>query len=328
MGIGAQLKAQEPFALDLVGRWTDDSLPAYKDQIFNDLWGWEDGNGREYVILGSIDSTYFIEVTFPEKPVVRDVVAGRATNCVHRDFKTYRNYCYGVADEGNSSLQIFDLSYLPDSVHLFYDSDKWTRRAHNIFIANNKAFLASNLHPQYGFIPMTVLDLERNPRDPYAIFHLQSPEVDGNKIFSHVHDVYVRHNIAYCSNGYSGLFVYDAGNRGNGLQFITSLPKYIYQGYNHSSWLNAEGNLMAMADETFGMPLKMVDISDSTDYKVISAFGSQWQLGSIPHNPFILGDKCFVSYYHDGLVVFDISDPENVVVADQYDTYPDNDSLD
>ena len=33
----------------------------------------------------------------------------------------YNGYLYAVCDENASSLQIMDLSYLPDSVHLVYD---------------------------------------------------------------------------------------------------------------------------------------------------------------------------------------------------------------
>lgn len=314
----------QDFELDLVGQWHNNNLRDLKGQIYNDIWGWEGPDGREYVILGSIDSTYFIEVTFPEKPILRDVVAGRDTNCIHRDFKTYGKYCYGVADEGQSSLQIFDMSYLPDSVHLVYDSDTLTRLSHNIFISNGEAFLATNFHKDWGRIPMTVLNLEENPEDPKAVSHLGSLVIDNELIFTHVHDVYVKDNIAYCSNGSAGLFVYDISDRTNGLKLIAQLTTYPDQGYNHSTWLTDNGKYLAMADETHGMKMKMVDVSDLSDMKVLSTFGSNTELGSIPHNPIIVGDKCFVSYYHDGLVVFDISDPTNVFIADAYDTYPNN----
>ncbi|MBI3141850.1 MAG: choice-of-anchor B family protein [Bacteroidetes bacterium] len=293
-------------------------------QIYNDIWGWEDDWGREYVIMGSLDSTYFIEVTFPDKPVLRDVVAGRDDSCIHRDYKTYGHYAYGVADEGHSSLQVFDLAYLPDSVHVVYDSEEYTRRCHNIFIHGDRAYLASNLHPDWGFIPMSVLELGRNPEKPYASTHLSPLVIDGVPQFTHVHDVFVQGDIAYCSNGNGGLYAYLLGDAPNSFQLQGVLGNYPDQGYNHSAWGSADRRYMAMADETHGMKLKMLDIEDLSDIKVLSTFGSHSELGSIPHNPFILGDKCFVSYYHEGLVVFDISNPGQVELAGQYDTYPDN----
>ena len=319
----AKLLAQ-PYEFELVGRWTNKELPDLKGQRFNDIWGWESPEGREYVILGSLDSTYFIEVTFPEHPVVRDVVAGKDTDCVHRDYKVLGSYCYGVADEGNSSLQVIDMSYLPDSVHVVYDSDEFCRRAHNIFIADDRVFLATNLHKVWGSIPMTVMGFDKGLDNPRPIHHLPRLLIDSVALFTHVHDVYARDGIAYCSNGPAGLYIYDYSDRNAGLQLVSSLTSYPDQGYNHSTWLSDDGKTLVMADETHGMRLKLIDLSDIESPEVLSTFGSNTDLGSIPHNPFILGDLCFVSYYHDGLVLFDIANPEEPEMVAQYDTYPNN----
>lgn len=312
----------QDYELELIGQWHDERLPDLRGQVYNDIWGWESPEGREYVILGSLDSTYFIEVTFPDKPVVRDIVAGQDSFCVHRDYKVYNNYCYAVADEGYSTLQIIDMSYLPDSVHVVYDSDEISMRAHNVFIADDRVFLASNLHNKWGHIPMSVLKLDKRADRPYPIHHLGRLTVDSVDLFNHVHDVYARDGIAYCSNGPGGLYIYDYSDQSAGLQLISSLTSYPDQGYNHSSWLSDDGNTLVMADETHGMRLKLVDLSDIESPEVISTFGMNSDLGSIPHNPFILGDLCFISYYHEGLVVYDISDPEKPELAAQYDTYP------
>ena len=40
------------------------------------------------------------------------------------------------------------------------------------------------------------------------------------------------------------------------------------------------------------------------------------------HNVFVLGDYAHISYYEDGYVVLDISNPMNPQFAGQYDTYP------
>jgi hypothetical protein len=42
-----------------------------------------------------------------------------------------------------------------------------------------------------------------------------------------------------------------------------------------------------------------------------------------PHNPYIIGnDFAVVSCYQDGLQIYDISDPHNIVIAGYFDTYP------
>ena len=40
--------------------------------------------------------------------------------------------------------------------------------------------------------------------------------------------------------------------------------------------------------------------------------------------PFIIGTEAIISYYHDGMQIFDISNPSNVTQKAFYDTYPDN----
>ena len=43
------------------------------------------------------------------------------------------------------------------------------------------------------------------------------------------------------------------------------------------------------------------------------------------HNGIIKGTYAYIPYYHDGLRVFDISDPNNPIQTWEYDTYsPDN----
>ncbi|MCB0737958.1 MAG: choice-of-anchor B family protein [Bacteroidetes bacterium] len=323
----AVLNAQE-YSLEVIAHWDNESLrgipPLSKSQQkYNDIWGWTNEQGREFVILGSIDSIYFFDISNPYKPVLCDVEPGADINCIHRDFKTYQNYCYAVADEGNSTLQIFDLSYLPDSVQMVYDTNYLTRRTHNVFIADNYAFLASNTHVKWPFIPMTILDLNQ-PKNPKAIHHLKAPIVRDEPLFNHVHDVYFRDNIAYCSNGDDGLFIYDYSNISNP-ELLYWLDNYPEQGYNHSSWLNEEGNILVFADETHGLPLKCYDVSNPSRPKFLSTFGFNHQLGSIVHNPFIVDNFCFVSYYHEGLQVFDISNPEQPKWVAGYDTYPEND---
>jgi hypothetical protein len=93
-----------------------------------------------------------------------------------------------------------------------------------------------------------------------------------------------------------------------------------------------EGNTIVFADETHGSPLTSADISDLSEIEILDYFQSN-QLGisnptsptgSVPHNPFILGNLLVASYYHDGVVFYDLTDPANVQEVGYYDTEPDN----
>ncbi|MGZ8570448.1 MAG: choice-of-anchor B family protein [Bacteroidia bacterium] len=325
--------------LQFKGRWDNDALRKDGTQTYNSLWGWAAPDGREYAIIGSLDSMYFIEVTNPEKPVLRDAEAGRYGRCIHREFKTYKNYCYAVADEGPSSLQIYDLKYLPDSVHKVYDNDTLTTRSHNLFIDNDKLYLAdnkvikirNNLPPDVQFFTLSVASLA-DPENPVLLGHLEPAQVNDEYIHAEVHDLMVRNDTAYCSNGNYGLFIYNYAEPKNPKLIASIQPPYPQHGYNHSSWLSSDGNTMVFADENHAKELKIYNVSSLKTSKpdrleFLTTMGSNANKGSIPHNPFIKDNLVYSSYYHDGVVVFDITDPKNPTWLARYDTYPQNDTM-
>ena len=77
---GLVIMAQPGNNMTLLSNWNNLNLPTLSGkQRFNDVWGWYDSiNAREYAILGSIDSVYFIDITDPYNPVIADVEPGRA----------------------------------------------------------------------------------------------------------------------------------------------------------------------------------------------------------------------------------------------------------
>jgi len=316
-------EAQQSLNMTMLSNWDDPSLPSGWTGQYSDVWGYADNQNREYAILGVMFGTYFIDVTDPVNPVVIDYVASKdqVNHGVHRDYKTYQNYCYAVSDEGQNSLQIIDMQYLPDSVHVVYDSDVFSKRCHNIFISDEKLYLASNTVGN-SFNAMDVFSLA-NPESPTFLSTLFSTQ------FYHVHDVFVKNDTAYCSNGNDGLFVYDYSDPVNP-SLISSLTMYPQQGYNHSSWVTDDSRTIVFADENHGKAMKLYDIADIQNPALYGMFQTNLlnvpnpssQDGSIPHNPFIVGDKVIISYYHDGVQIYDISDPSNVTNVAYYDTYP------
>ena len=304
-------QAQNP-ALNMseLGTWRH----ADPSRYYNDCWGYV-ANGREYAILGSNWGTHFIDVTNPANPVEVNSFQGSNTNVVWRDFKTNGHYAYGVADGwGNNSLQIFDLSDLPNSVTKVYDSQALTWATHNIFIDNNKLYLCSTSLPGQGTRSVDILSLA-DPENPQYLNTIQLPS-------SAVHDAFIRNDTAYLSGEYPGMYIYNVADPMNP-QLISSITNYPYQGYNHSSWITADGKTMVVADEVpAGLPLKLFDISDIQNPQYISDFRSN--VGATPHNPYILGDFVIISYYKDGVQVYNIADPANPVRVGFYDTYPDN----
>ncbi len=311
-------------SLKKTGNWDNDSLRSLGNQTFNEIWGWVGPDGSEYAIMGSIDSIYFIDISEPEEPKVADVVEGNYPNAIHRDFATYRNYCYAVADEGlRSSLKAFDLQYLPDSVHKVYDSNEFCMNAHNIYQDGGRLYLVSNQTTESSYL-LSVLSVTSNPEDPSLLHNLESKDLPSAQGIDNFHDVFAKDNIVYASAARSGFYMIDYQIPDSPF-VISAITQYPFKGYNHSSWLTNNGQALVFADENHGNPLKSFDISELKNPTFLDKFGKNYQEGSIPHNPLIKGDYAYVSYYHEGVQVFDISEPGNIKHFKGYDTYPQND---
>ncbi len=317
----ANLFAQDSLNMELLYRWDDANVwesQKWGDiwQQYNEIWGYADeSDGNEYAIIGSAAGTYIFNVTDPANTQMVDFKEGKDTAEIHRDFKTYGHYLYGVADEGESSLQIFDLSFLPDSMHKVYDSDQFVIRSHNMFIdsTNGRLYLCT---PAIAFASssLRVLDIATDPENPTLLGDLNLVSAQG----SHVHDLFIRDNIAYCSNGHAGLFMFDVADPAN-ITLKASLTSYADQDYNHSSWMSDDSQVLYFVDEKHGMGIKAYDVSDLNNLQPLNLFRSN--VGSMPHNVFVQGNKLFVSYYHDGVWIFDITDPLNPTTIGYYDTF-------
>jgi choice-of-anchor B domain-containing protein len=314
LGLSGGAQGQISDKIQYLSRYDDLSTPPADDK-YNDVWGWSDGAGREYAIFGSRNHTYFVDVTNPLNPILIHKEPGRAQDVTWRDFKTYQHYAYAVNDGAPGSLQIFDLQGLPNYVTKVYDHDSLFESAHNIFIEGGRLYTAGAAKAGVGFT-LGIFDIATDPTAPRVLNYFNFSPAD------HSHDVYVRNDTAYCSNGFEGYFIFDLRNPVAPV-LIGSLTSYPAQGFNHSSWLTDNGQFAIFADEVpMGLPLKIADLSDLSNIFVVDTFRSN--LRATPHNPFVKGDFVFISYYEDGLQVFNISDPQNIYRAGYFDTYPNN----
>jgi len=294
--------------IEVLGNWTNPSLPPHSFGVYNEVWGIT-VNGHEYGIVGSVRGTHFIDL---ESDPLQEVffVAGRDSigNNIHRDYHNYGNYLYAVCDEGSSSLQVMDFSDLPNSVSLVYDSNEFFVRSHNIFIdEDNKRLYTTETFDWY-------LSLE-NPEKPVKVnFETTDPTPPRQ------HDLYVRDNIAYLNCEDNGLWVYDV-NDPQDIKLLGNMTSYPNQGYNHSGWLNDEGTHYYLCEETTGADIKAIDVTDFSDLEIKKRFNVGTPHANLPHNAMITGDYLYISYYYDGLQVYDISNPEEPFRVAFYDTF-------
>jgi len=282
------------------------SLDPQPGQAYADIWGYAD-NGYEYALMGITGGTSIIDVTNPNNPVEVDIIPGPlASPYQWRDIKTHSHYAY-IVNEGSglgSGMQVVDLSYLPDSTSLVYTYNSTFTSAHDIFISDGYAYVVGTSSGG-----MHILDLS-NPTLPVQTAYYSTS--------GYIHDVYVWNDTAYVSSENSYDLV-DVSNKFSP-QFVSAsaaLPGI----YAHSGWLTEDKRYFVACEEFNVRDITVWDLQDRSSWNLVVP---SWQMpGTSPvHNVFVLGEYAHISYYKDGYVVLDISDPTNPQLAGQYDTYP------
>ena len=292
----------------VIFNWKDTTLvpSTVYSNTYNEVWGFV-ANKHEFAVIGSTAGTHIFNITTKgQESEVAFIPGGlQGVDVVHRDYHDYNGYLYAVCGEDRikSSLQIIDISQLPNSYEVVYDSNELFGKTHNIFIDNGNLYACKGITSDPGLInifAMRVYSLD-NPIAPELLY-----EYEGKN----VHDLFVKNDTAFLNNGGHGLYVLDFSDPKNPKN-LTSLIEYPYKGYNHTGCLNAEGTHYFFTDENFGLPIKSVDIRDLANIHVVATFGPETDSLAIAHNVLFRDDYLFASYYYDGLQVFDVSDPEN-----------------
>lgn len=319
-----KLHAQDSLNMRMVYNWQDTTIPkaVVVRNIYNEIWGWYDATKqREYAIIGSSIGTHFFDVTNPSKIDLVDFVPGRAGEVIHRDYKNKGQYLYAVADEFTESLMIMDMSTLPDSVSVVYDRGTFFNQSHNIWIDGDRMYACiPRFSWQAPIFGLAIYDIS-NPVDPKVIKEYNAQLHP----FGNVHDLYVRNDTAFLNCEARGLFIIDFSDPEN-YNVLAQYTNYPFMGYNHSGWLSDDGSKYVMADETHGMPIKFLDVSDFSNIGIDNYLFPEMSFpimdtNAIAHNPIIRDDYVFASYYYDGVYIWDMVDPSKPVLAAFYDTY-------
>jgi choice-of-anchor B domain-containing protein len=288
--------------------------PTALNSKYASIWGWTSPTGKEYAILCCVTGTSFIDISDNSNIYECDFVQGNYT--VNRECKTYLNYAYISSDAYGTDwigLQIIDLSYLPDSVHLVKN---WTYGnfvyAHTLFQENNFMYLCGgNVNAAAG---LTIIDL----KDPV------NPVKRGEYLRAYVHDCYVRNDTIYAAvTGINKFVILDASNKDNITEIaeINNLPGYSLP---HSCCLSANGKFLITADESRGPPgiIAIWNISDLTDIELVTTYRPPGDVTSIAHNPFVKNNILYVSHHTAGLRLVDLRNPYTPVEFAFHDTYP------
>lgn len=297
---------------------------------YTDIWGYTSSMGIEYAIIGSRRAINIFDVSDCSNPVPYATIDDGCTT-TWRDFKTYDHYVYAVSESCDEGLIVIDMDEINTDPMAWtrYNSDFTT--AHNVYIDEQHArmyIVGARMASQH--IDLLIYDLS-DPAVPALLYN-------GDMAGEYIHDMYVRDNIGYASHGGNGYFAYDFTDPNNIVTLGSIDTNY---GYNHSSWLTTDGQYAFVCFETRGRELKVFEIiridndGDGVydEYEFIDQLTFHDPLepnttNIIAHNPFIKGDSLYVSYYEDGLQIFDISNPLEPKKASYLDTYLSNNDSD
>ncbi len=280
----------------------------YPVQLSN-LWGYAT-EGHEYALVGTGNGMSIVEVTDPANPT--EVFFKPGPNSIWREIKVFNDHAY-ISTEAGGGIQIVDMTPLPQNTNL--SSVNFTGTTHQ-FTSSHTLFIDENgilyiFGSDYGQGGALMYDLNADPSAPIEL-----------GVFDdyYIHDGFVRGDTLWASSIYDGfLGIVDVSDKANAFE-VTSFNTP--SNFTHNSWPNDNNNYLFTTDEVSNAYVGSYDVSDFSNITELDRFQHNPGTNSIPHNTHFLNNYAFTSYYTDGIVVIDVSNPGNLVEAGFYDTAP------
>lgn len=290
---------------------------------FADLYG--DGN---IAVQGSYgcNGVFIYDVTDPDAPILASVYnPGNTYQFLEAVVIGNRGY-FGIGAQGTSTstgdgVHIVDLSnpYNPvllGKVNTTTVANSWPT-IHEIMVidqgANRYLIENSNVTSNKN---VRIIDVT-NPASP--VFKWQFTQVDAGW----VHAIHIRGNRMYTSAYTSSTTeIYDISNLG------TAAPTRIGtinigSTTSHSTWTSEDGRYLYSCRETLDGDVRVYDVLNPAAPVLLKSIkAGDLNINAVtPHNPVVMGDLLYVSWYQAGVQVFDISNPADPRRVGQYDTF-------
>lgn len=285
-------------------------LPTNHSTKLNGIWGYTDELGNEYALCGTEDGVSIVDITIPANPTEIAFISGQ--HSIWREIKTNGDYAY-VTTEAAEGLLIIDLSPLPGSTALptaYYTGpvgNPWNT-AHSLFATGGYVYINGSGRGNGGLI---ILDVATDPMNPIEVGEFDT---------WYVHDCYVRNDTAYLAHIYDGFFsVLDVTDKSNPVLLGSAMTP---TNFSHNIWTSTDGNYAFTTDEVSGGFIGAFDVTDPSNIVYLDKIQSSPGSGIVPHNAHVNGNYLVTSYYADGVVVHDITYPNNLVEVGNHDTNP------
>lgn len=276
-------------------------------------WGHTDKNGIEYAIIGVFDGIRIYSLEDPKNPIERFFIPGE--NNSWREIRTWDDYIY-VTTEGTDGLTIIDASQAPNA----FTFKRWfpdlpnlgVMGSHHSINLDSLGYLYLNGSDLAGGAVL-LFDLNNDPYNP------EFKTVIGNV---YTHDCFANANYLYTADLGQGVAIYDIKDKNNPVflsRFNTSSV------FAHNAWTSDDGIYLYTTDERSGAYVDVYDVSDPKNVKFINKYRNKdSQLGKvIPHNTYQVKNWAVTSWYTDGILIKDMTRPDNIVKVGEYDTFYD-----
>ncbi|MGB3076492.1 MAG: choice-of-anchor B family protein, partial [Chitinophagales bacterium] len=224
------------------------------------------------------------------------------------------HYAYATNEVGGGLL-VIDLSNLPLSVShstfSFTDaSGALQQDGHTLWIdENGKLYIFGGA---YGNGGATIFDLTVNPLNPPYL---------GKYEQHYIHDGFVRGDTLWASEINDGKL--EIVNVSNPLSPVPLGSVSTPNNFTHNSWPTHDNHYAFTTDEVDNSYLTSYDVSDLGNITELDRVQSNPGSGTIIHNVHLLNDQfAWVAYYKDGVTLFDVSHPDNMIQVGAYDTDP------
>ncbi len=283
------------------------------------IWGHTDANGIEYAVIGTRQAIRILSLEDPANPIERLVIPG--ANNIWREARSWGNFIY-VTTEGPDGVTIIDATNAPNS----FEWKRWKPAIPNTIADTLRTVHSINMDT-LGYLYLNGHNVNRQGviicdlnNDPW------NPEIITNMGDVYTHDCYANADLLFTADLSAGVGIYDIKDRRD--------PKFIarFQTPNtfaHNVWTSPDGSILYTTDEVSGAYLGAYDISDLNNIRYLDKYRNEdSQIGKvIPHNTYARGNHTVTSWYTDGILIHDMTRPENIIKVGEYDTYLNDASL-
>jgi choice-of-anchor B domain-containing protein len=311
------------------------------------VWGLVDLNDqREYAVIGLRNGTAVVDVTNPASPREVATVPGNASLWrevkiyQHFDVPTnrYRAYAYVSTEAPGSGIQVIDLGGLPNSVALATTLAD-TGSQHTLYVSNIDYSFNTALQGQQPFLFVAGSRPGTGNWRAYSLADPANPAfVRASPLAGYMHDstsLHVTDNrTTQCAQAHNPCEVLVDFNENTVdlwdvtdkvVPVLLSSTTYPSVRYTHSGWPSADQRHLFIHDELEEIQLGLntqiytMTLDDlRTPSIATSYFGPNT---TTDHNGYTKGNLYYVSHYRRGLVVFDVTNPNQLREIGSFDTF-------